>query len=142
MNSIFFDTSALFSAVLSSNGAARELMRLAVRGQLTLFISDDVITEAKRNIENKASLYLPVLIMLLDLGVFKATPELTVADVQACAIYTEAKDAMIVAAAIKAKVDFLATFDRKHLIDPPEVRLHSGLNIATPGTILSTLRSV
>ena len=33
-----------------------------------------------------------------------------------------------------------ATFDRKHLIDPPEVSARSGLLIGTPGDILNELQ--
>ena len=36
---IFMDSSALFAAILSSTGAARELVRLAVNGEIELVIS-------------------------------------------------------------------------------------------------------
>ena len=39
MTRIFFDSSALFAAILSSRGAARELMRRHMRGELTLVIN-------------------------------------------------------------------------------------------------------
>jgi hypothetical protein len=50
-----------------------------------------------------------------------------------------AKDAIIVAAALKTRVDYLATFDRKHLIDPPEVSERSGLAIVLPAEIVQVL---
>ena len=140
MSKIFFDTSALFSAIFSSRGAARELVRLSIRGSVTLYISQDVVTEAERNLTNKAPEYLPVLNTLLDLNIFTFAPEITPKEVQAAAKYIEAKDAMIVAAALKAKVTYLATFDRKHLIDPPAASQESGLIIVTPGDILTAIR--
>ena len=42
---IFMDSSTLFAAVLSSTGAARELVRLAANDEIHLVISEDVITE-------------------------------------------------------------------------------------------------
>ena len=51
---IFMDSSALFAAILSSTGGARELIRLAIRDEITLVISEDVITETNRNIGRKA----------------------------------------------------------------------------------------
>ena len=115
-------------------------MRLAVRGDVLLFISADVITEARRNITNKSPDYPPILDFLLDLGVFSKAPEPSPQNVQAATQYTEQKDAMIVAAAILGDVTYLATFDRKHLIDPPEVGQKSGLIITTPGSILRSIR--
>jgi hypothetical protein len=49
---------------------------------------------------------------------------------------TVLKDAPIIAAAILAKPDYLVTFDRKHLIQPPEVAALSGLVIALPEVAL------
>ena len=140
MRTVFFDTSALYSAIVSPSGAARELMRMAINDAVTLYISEDVVTEATRNISNKAPQLVPVLAFLLDVGVFILTPRLNAHEVQVTAQYVEPKDAMIVAAAIKANVTYLATFDRKHLIDPPAVSANSSLNIATPGDILQQLR--
>jgi hypothetical protein len=54
--------------------------------------------------------------------------------------YVEPKDAAIIAAAIKAHPDYLATLDRKHLLDPPEVAARSGLTILTPGDVLARIR--
>jgi hypothetical protein len=39
MNRIFLDSSALFSAILSDTGAARELLRLAIHGEVQLVLS-------------------------------------------------------------------------------------------------------
>ena len=39
------------------------------------------------------------------------------------------------------KCEYLLTFDRKHLINPPEVSEMSGLKILTPGDLLQILRA-
>lgn len=50
------------------------------------------------------------------------------------------KDAPVVAAAVAANVDYLVTWDRKHLINPPEVAERSGLKVLTPGELMDSLR--
>jgi predicted nucleic acid-binding protein len=48
------DSSALFSAVLSKTGAARELFSHAINGEIQLVISEDVIIETRKNIISTA----------------------------------------------------------------------------------------
>lgn len=141
MAEIFFDTSALYAALLSPKGAARELVRMALSGSVKLYISQDVIVEATRNLSNKAPELVAALENLVDLKLFVMTPDLNPDEVQAVARFVEPKDAMIVAAAMKANVAYLATFDRKHLIDPTHVSAESGLIIGTPGEILQRVRA-
>ena len=62
MNRIFMDSSALFAAILSSTGAARELVRLVVNEEIELVISEDVVVKTRRNIERKV----PELLSLFD----------------------------------------------------------------------------
>ena len=49
-------------------------------------------------------------------------------------------DAPILAAAIKAKADYLITHDRKHFLNDPKVIKKSGLRIGTPGNALAWLK--
>lgn len=135
------DSSALFAAVLSPTGAARELIRLCVEGEIGLVISGDVIAETARNVESKAPEMEPLFRQLLELVQFEVVADPSRRAVRLAEAYVAQKDAFIVAAAIDAGVDFLATFDRKHLIDPPEVSEQSGLNVRTPGDILQALRN-
>ena len=134
------DSSALFAAILSPKGAARELIRLAVIEEIQLIISEDVATETRRNVSRKAPELLSLLERLLGAFDLEVVPSPAKDAVWAAEEYVAPKDAFIVAAAIDAKVDFVATFDRKQLIGPPEVRLKSGLDIDTPGAILNQLR--
>ena len=69
---VFMDSSALFSAIVSSTGAARELIRLAVNEEIQLVISADVVTETRRNILRKAPELGPLLDRLLESVNFEA----------------------------------------------------------------------
>jgi len=60
--------------------------------------------------------------------------------VQAAEVYVAQKDAFVIAAAIQSKADYLVTYDRKHLIDPPQVSAQSGLRIITPDLIVQAIR--
>jgi predicted nucleic acid-binding protein len=137
---VFLDSSAFFSAIVSSTGAARELIRLAVNEEIQLVISDDVVKETRRNIMRKAPELSTLLDRLLEGINFELVSSPDKTAVWAAETYVAQKDAFIIAAAIDAQVDQLATFDRKHLIDPPEVSEKSGLNIGTPGDILNEIR--
>jgi predicted nucleic acid-binding protein len=134
---VFMDSSALFAAVMSPSGASRELIRLAVNEEIRLIISEDVVIETHRNLDRKAADLEPLLAKLLEVVDFEIVPDPSREDVWSAEEYVAQNDAFIIAAAINANVDFVATFDRKHLIDPPEVGTKSGLNITTPGDILT-----
>ena len=140
MNRVFMDSSALFAAIVSPTGAARELIRLAVEEEIQLVISGDAITETRRNISLKAPELEPLLDRLLVALDFEVISDPGREAVREAEAYVAQKDAFIVAAAKKADVDYVATFDRRHLIDPPEVAEKSGLRIATPGDILEEIR--
>jgi predicted nucleic acid-binding protein len=114
-------------------------VRLAVRGQITLIVSELVLEEARRNLAKVAPDALAILEEVLQ-AVPHELAEPTKQQVGAVATYTQAKDAPIVAAAQVAKVDALLTFDKKHLLQP-EVAKRSGLTIVTPGTFLQRWRA-
>jgi predicted nucleic acid-binding protein len=141
MTSLFLDASVLFAAAYSSRGASRELMRLALRGDVNLSVSRFVLEETVRNLSAKASPEISAtfqqLIAALDLEI---TPDPSKEDVLAAAAYTALKDAPVVAAAINAQTDYLVTLDRKHLIDPVEVAGGSGLAIVLPSDALAAVR--
>ena len=56
------------------------------------------------------------------------------------AIHVALKDAPIVAAARKAKVDLLVTMDQKHILGKPELANYAGLQIVTPKEAMAILR--
>ncbi|MEZ4517147.1 MAG: PIN domain-containing protein [Chloroflexota bacterium] len=138
---IFLDASALFAAAYSTTGAARELLRLGITGDVELVTNAFAVEEALRNIGRKAPDVLPLLEALLATLPITIHPAPSKTAVTTVAEYVELKDAPIVAGAIDAAADFLATFDRRHLLTVNVVAERSGLQVVTPGDILAQLRS-
>jgi len=139
MSKIFIDSSVLFAAGYSYSGHAYDLVKRGLQKQLTLVISEDVRLEVERNFTNKYPDRLPHIQYFFENLAFEQAPSPTREDVLAAAAYTAIKDAPIVAAALKSGCTYLATYDRKHLIDPPEISEQSGLQILTPGDLLEIL---
>ena len=136
---VFFDASVLFAAGYSTAGYARDLIRLAIRGQLQVIVSQDVLDEVGRNMERKAPERVEAYQELLDLIELEIVPDPAKEAVWAVEAYVVQKDAPIVAAAINAQPDYLVTYDRRHLIEPPEVAEKSGLQIVTPEVVVKTM---
>lgn len=138
----FFDATVLFSATYSDAGGSRELIRQAVRGSFQLVTSPYVLEEARRNIAQSAPDLLArheAIVAGLS-GYMQVADDASAARVREVARYVVAKDAPVVAAALEARVGYLVTLDRKHLLQD-SVRERSGLNILTPGDFLQELRS-
>lgn len=137
---VFLDASVIFAAAYSQTGASRELLRRALKEQVRLVVSQDVLTEAKRNLADKApdaAALLDVLTATLDPEMAPPAPAELIRQV---AEYVVDKDVLVVAGALAAQVNTLVTFDRKHLIDPPEVAGRSGLRIVLPEVVVEELR--
>jgi predicted nucleic acid-binding protein len=138
---LFLDASVLFAAAYSSTGASRELVRLALQGDVQLLVSQFVLEEAVRNLSDKASSEISATFQqLIDALDLEITSDPSKEEVLDAAAYTALKDAPVVAAAINAQVDYLVTLDRKHLIVPPEVAEGSGLFIVLPADALAAVR--
>ncbi len=132
---VFLDASVLFAAAYSKTGASREIIRQAIRNRVRVVVSPLVFEEAKRNLEAKAPE------ALVDLENFRRTVDFEVVrptekEVREAMGYTAAKDAPLIAAARKAGVDCLLSFDKEHLVEVPEVARGSGLTIILPGDFL------
>jgi putative PIN family toxin of toxin-antitoxin system len=133
--SVFVDTSVLFAAAYSATGSARDLIKLAIQGRVMLVISRDVADEVERNLSQKAPHTVQAYRSFLDILRFRGAnppPEL----IQSVAQYVVVKDAPIIAAAIAAKVNYLVTYDRQHLLNHPEIAQKSGLKIVTPDVVV------
>lgn len=140
MTRAFADASVLYSAVLSSTGASRELLRRHTRGDIQLVVSNYVLTETKRNLAKDVPTLSGSIDLLMDVLVFDIV-EADDTAVKEAATYTEIKDAPVVAAARAGNCEYLLTFDRKHLIDRSEVAEKSGLKIVTSGDLLQLLKA-
>lgn len=138
---IFLDASVLFAAAYSPTGAARELLRLALEGDVVLFTNQFAADETTHNLGRKAPEAVSVFQAILTVAPISVNLSPDEALVRAAAVYVELKDAPIVAGAIAAEADYLATFDKQHLLSVDTVAEQSGLVIATPGDILARLRA-
>jgi len=135
----FVDASVLFAAAYSETGASREIIRQAIRDKIRLVASQLVFEEARRNLQDKAPEVVADFESLRDAVGFEIVRP-TKREVEEALQYTAAKDAPIVAAARKARVDYLVSLDRHHLVDVPEVAKRSGLKILLPSELLEEIR--
>jgi len=139
MITVFVDASVFYSACLSGTGASREIFTMCLRGEIALVVSDLVQEETRRNLGQDNPEALPALELFWDTVPFDVVNP-TKRQVRAAVAYTALKDAPIVAAAMRAEVDYLVSFDRKHLVGRPEIEQHSGLRILLPGELLREFR--
>lgn len=142
MTTIFIDSSVLFAACFSETGASAELIRRGLRGEITLAVSDVVLEETRRNLSQlprRAEEALAQLERFLSVTSFKQV-KANQRQVRQAAKYTHAKDAPIVAAAKRAKVDYLVSLDRKHLVNAVEVARRARLKIVLPEELVKELR--
>jgi predicted nucleic acid-binding protein len=138
-NSVFIDASVRFAASRSPRGFARDLIEAGIRGRVALVLSPFVVQETRRNLSSKAPEALPLFEVFLAPGFIRMvqpSPEL----VERVAAIIVLKDAPIVAGAIEAGVELVATYDRRHLLSKrEEILAHFGVTVATPGEILPSL---
>jgi predicted nucleic acid-binding protein len=135
----FIDSSVLIAASYSPSGASREIIRQALRGTITLVISNLVLEETEENLATKAPKALPAFQQFLNVVPLELIRP-TKRQVLHAAQYTAIKDAPIVAAARRARVDYLISLDRRHLVGVPEVARRSGLRIVLPEKFLEEIR--
>lgn len=140
MMRVFLDASVLFAAAYSTTRASREIIRQGMRGRIELVASELVFREARRNLEVKAPEALP------DLEAFHRAVTFEMVrpsreEIEEAMVYTADKDAPVVAAALRARVDCLVSLDREHLVGVPEVIQRSGLTILLPGDFLKDVRA-
>ncbi len=136
---VFVDASVLFAALYSRKGYAHDLIILGARHRLTLLITAEILDEVERNILRKA----PYLHAVFPDTRARFTSEIVASpsdkDKIEVATYVVQKDVHVIAAAIAAQPDYLVTYDRKHLLDVPEVTARSGLKIVTPDIVVKIL---
>lgn len=137
---VFLDSSVLIAAAISSRGAGRELLLQGFAGGCQLAISPLVLTETERNLADKAPTALP------DFRIFRASLLTTLVSPSRAVVLRVAKvvvvkDAPIVAAAMRARAAYLATYDRKDLLSHRKViHEHFGVIAAAPEEILGVIR--
>ena len=137
---IFIDANVFYAAIYSSTGASRQIILMGIRGEVTLVVSRLILEEVERNLTKKTPETLPLFRQFVDAVPFEIV-EPTRREVLEAIEYVVLKDAPVVAAARRAKVDYLVSLDRKHLVGKPVIEDRSGLKIVLPEQMLSLLRS-
>lgn len=138
---IFLDSSALIAGAISESGAAHVLLNLGETQDILLTVSEMVIVESERSMAKKSPSSLDDLRNLIKLSNLRIVENPTKEEVEAnLYLIGDPTDVPILLAAMKTKVDYLATHNRKHFLDDLTVAEKSGLRIGTPGDVLAWLR--
>lgn len=138
---IFLDSSALIAGIISETGAAHALLQLGESENIELTISELVVDETKRFFARKAPDIMEEVEKEIVKSKIKIIADPSNEDLQAnLYLMEDPNDVPILLVAMRTKVDFLATHDRKHFMDDPKVAENSGLRIGTPGDALAWLR--
>lgn len=139
--SIFLDSSALIAGVISENGAAHVLLQLGETEDVSLTISELVFNETTRSIGRKSPENLENVRKEIERARIAILQDPSYEEIQAnLYLMEDPDDVPILLAAIKAKVDYLATHDHKHFLNDPKVAEKAGLKIGTPGDVLAWIR--
>jgi predicted nucleic acid-binding protein len=139
MKRLFIDSSVLYSAAYSSKGHSRDLLLMAVREEIILVVSQVVLIETRRNLEENGTelaILFDLLVETIPFEIVNPTQE----EVIEAAKTVVPKDAPILAAARRAEIDLLVTLDRKHFLGKPELVDYINARIMTPGETVDFLQ--
>ena len=108
-----------------------------MHGLVVLSCSPFALEETERNLSAKAPAALPAFRLFRQvLAAQLVTP--TRAQVLRAGRVVDIKDAPIVAGAMRARADYLATYDRRHLLSQAQaIETTFGIVVATPDAILT-----
>ncbi len=115
-------------------------MNAGIRNEASLILSNLVITETVRNLTAK------VPEALVDFDRFRETVnfEIAIPDpkvIKLAGQIIDYKDAPIVAAAVAGSANWLASYDRRHLLEfKTEIRSKFGIIVVPPDEVISHLR--
>ncbi len=137
---VFLDTGVLFAAVWSEEGGARLILKLGEAGAASLWVGPWVLKEADAVLKRKSEQSRGGFALLLDrarVGVEQEASKEALA--QALSVTKYLPDAQVLAEAIEARVDYLVSLDRKHLVGNPRAN-RLPFRIGTPGMFLEWYR--
>jgi predicted nucleic acid-binding protein len=139
--SVFLDTSALFAAVYSTQGGAFAILDLGQAEMLQIVVSPQVLTEVESAMRRKASEALAALSLALDRSKLQvvAAPTQMVQASQNLLSYLP--DALVLAAAWEANVDYFVTLDKQHFLNNTELKQALPFPVGTPGDFLAWFRA-
>lgn len=124
---------------MSKTGGSAVLLLLSEKGGLKAMTSNLILEEVKRNIKKKLSER--QLIKFAE-WLSNAKPHVVAMRAKEIESYKDivaAKDAHVIAAAAKAKVKYLVTLDKKHLLKINQEKTSLSFKILTPGDLINLL---
>jgi predicted nucleic acid-binding protein len=112
---VFVDADVLFAGSASPNehSASLVLLRMAEITLIEAIANTQVITEAERNLRAKIPLAVPVFELLVS-RCLREVPDPEVDEIKALDGLVDPGDAPILAAAVREKCSYLATFNIRH----------------------------
>ncbi|MBN1425112.1 PIN domain-containing protein [Candidatus Fermentibacteria bacterium] len=117
---VLLDTSALFAAVWSDTGGARQILRLGEARAISLWVGPRVLEEAEAVLDRKSPGSKRYFALLLDRSEVRLGGQSDAASVDlARSVIGYVPDAAVVAEALTLKADYLVSFDREHLVGNP-----------------------
>ena len=138
---IFLDSSALIAGAISETGAAHVLLQIGESEDILLTVSEMFIVESERSVAKKSPRNLNDLRKLIKTAKLRIVNDRSRKEVEAnLDLIEDPNDVPILLAAMKAKVDYLATHNRRHFLDDPKVAERAGIRIGTPGDVLAWIR--
>ena len=139
---IFLDTSALFSGIWSATGGARMLLKLGEAQAIKLSVCSQVLTEIEGVLRRKAPQSLGTLALLLDRSQIHVISQVSAEQISYCqSIVVYKPDAIVLAAAWTAEIDYFVTLDNKHFLNNQELHKAAPFPLGTPGSCLAWYRS-
>jgi predicted nucleic acid-binding protein len=139
---IFLDISALFSGIWSATGGTRMLLKLGEAQAVKLTVSSQVLTEIENVLRRKAPQSLGSLALLLDRSRIQVASQAPAEQITFCqSIVNYKPDAIVLAAAWTAAVDYFVTLDSKHFLDNEQLHSLAPFPVGTPGSCLAWYRS-
>ncbi|MBI2303703.1 MAG: putative toxin-antitoxin system toxin component, PIN family [Chloroflexi bacterium] len=137
---VFLDSNVILSGLHSSAGAPGIILERFIEGELMVVISQQVLEEVVRTINEKLPGALPTLKRLLVSIIPEIVKDPSPQEVTPWAEIIHPDDAGILTAAVAAQPDYLITGD-KHFFENPSIAGKSGLHIVTPAQFLECLKS-
>ena len=137
---VFLDTNVIFSGLYSSHGAPGSILECFTRGTVSVVISQMVLDESVRIVKEKLPEGLGSLRRLLRSAPIEIQIDPPVDEIRKWSDKVPFVDAIILAAAINAKVDYFITGD-SHFFTSSNIRDASGLKIVTPSQFISIIKN-
>ena len=133
---VFVDADVLFAGAASPNehNASLVILRMAEITLIEAITSQQVITEAERNLQEKMPAALPAFQLLVS-KCLKVVPDPTLAEIEGLGNAADPKDLPILAAALREDCAYLVTHNLRHF--QPGVK---GVTTLKPGDLTLQVR--